>query len=233
MGLKDDLTSDVNGIVTQPWDVRDGRVVPESGDVAFAGGGVKMTATILYADLANSTGLATQFDARIAAKVGKAFLSTCSKLIRAHDGEIRSFDGDRVMAAFIGDTKNTSAAKCALKINYCFLNILKPRFEAQYPKLKEFKLAHCTGVDTSEVLIVRGGIRKNNDLIWIGRAPNAAAKLSDMRNSPYHSYITGDVYRNMRDEAKVSSDGRQMWEERKWTAGPVSQIYRSSWTWVP
>jgi adenylate cyclase len=232
MGLSDDLASDVNDIVSQAWDIRDGRVVPESTDVAFAGGGVKLTATILYSDLADSTGLAMKYDRRVAAKVGKAFLSTCSKIIRAQDGEIRSFDGDRVMAAFIGDAKNTSAAKCALMINHCFLKILKPRLEQQYPALKEFKLAHCTGVDTSEVLIVRGGIRKNNDLIWIGQAPNAAAKLSNLRSSPHFSYITANVYKAMRDEAKLH-DGKAMWERCTWNNGPVSDIYRSSWTWRP
>ena len=233
MGMKDELTSNINEIVSQTWNIRDGKVVPESEDVAFAGGGVKLTATILYADLADSTGLAMNFDSRVAGKVGKAFLSSSSKIIRAHGGEIRSFDGDRVMAAFIGEYKNTSAAKCALKINYCFKNILKPRFEKQYPALQEFKLAHCTGVDTSDVLIVRGGIRNNNDLVWIGRAPNVAAKLSNIRESPYFSYITEAVYKAMNDEAKVSSDGRQMWEKRSWTKGPVSDIYRSEWTWDP
>lgn len=233
MGIKGDLETSVADIIKQPWDIRDGQVVPETGDIALKGGGVRLDATILYADLADSTGLAMKFDKRVAAKVAKAFLSTCSRIIRDHSGEIRSFDGDRVMAAFIGESKNTSAAKCALKINYCFLKILKPKFESAFPKLSsEFSLAHCTGIDTSEMLIVRGGIRNNNDLVWIGRAPNIAAKLSDFRESPYHSYITVDVYNRLADEAKIS-EGKEMWGKRTWTNGPVSDIYRSSWSWEP
>lgn len=232
MALKDDLEKDVNAILTQDWDIRDGQVVPETEDVALAGGAVKLTATMLYADLADSTELA-MYDRRIAAKTFKSFLTCCSKIIRARGGDIRSFDGDRVMGVFIGDSKNTSAAKCALNINYAFLNIIKPKLEAKYNVFANgtYKLAHCTGIDTSEVLVVRSGIRNNNDLIWVGRSPNIAAKLSAVRSAPYYSFVTDTVYNNMADTSKISSDKRNMWERCDWKGG-VSVVYRSSWTWT-
>ena len=235
MGLKDDLETDVNTILGQAWDVRDGQVVPEMEDVALAGGAVKLTATMLYADLADSTQLA-MYDRRVAAKTFKCFLTCCSKITRERGGEIRSFDGDRVMGVFIDDYKNTSAAKCALHINYAFLKIIKPKLEAKYEVFRNgtYKLAHCVGVDTSEVLVIRGGIRNNNDLVWVGRAPNVVAKLSSIRNSPYHSYITETVYDIMNEEAKTS-DGKSMWEKRTNSdvVEGIDTIYRSSWTWVP
>ncbi len=90
------------------------------------------------------------------------------------------------MGIFVGKTKNTPAVRCALKINHVFLNIIKPKLIAKYPTLASgsYKLAHCVGVDTSEVLVIRGGVRNNNDLVWVGRAPNVAAKLSALRESP-------------------------------------------------
>jgi class 3 adenylate cyclase len=235
MSIKDDLNREVAEIITQTWDIRDGKVVPESKDLALKGGAVRLAAaTVLYADLADSTILAMNFSQRVAATVAKAFLATCSRIIRDESGEIRSFDGDRVMAVFLGDMPNTSAARCALKINYCFAEILKPRLEAAYPDLKsKFKLAHGCGVDSSEMLVVRGGIRNNNDLVWIGRAPNVAAKLSDIRDSPYHSWITGEVFDKITKEMKTSSDGRDMWQQRSWNNGPVRRVYRSEWRWTP
>lgn len=234
MGLKAEIESDVQGILTQTWDLRDGKVIPQSNDVALAGGGVKMKVAILYSDLADSTELAMNFDRRIAARVSKAFMAVCARVVRAHGAEIRSYDGDRIMGIFAGDMKNTRAAKAALQINWAFRKVLKPRFEAKYSNLKaRFSLAHATGVDTSDVLIVRGGIRKNNDLVWIGRAPNVAAKLSNLRDSPYHSWITAAVYNSMADSSKLSDDGRSMWEKRAWTKGPVRDVYRSKWTWTP
>ena len=132
------------------------------------------------------------------------------------------------MGIFLGDSKNSSAARCALKINYVFRHILKPKFEEKYSGLKSQKLAHGIGIDTSEVLTVRGGIRSSNDLVWIGRAPNIAAKLSNLREAPYYTYITDTVYKKLADDAKFGGDPkRNMWQERTWNGG-VGTLYRSS-----
>jgi adenylate cyclase len=233
MALSDDLRKEVNGVVNQAWDVRDGEVVPATDKVALAGGGVKLEATMLYADLADSTEIA-MWDRRVAAKLCKAFLACASRLIRAQGGELRSFDSDRVMGVFLGNSKNTSAAKCALQINWAFLNLIKPKFEAQYEVMRNgtYKLAHCTGVDTSEVLVVRAGIRNNNDLIWVGSAPNVAAKMSAFRDVPYFSFISGAVYDRLLPEAKITNN-QSMWEERVWNSGPIKRVLRSHWTWSP
>jgi adenylate cyclase len=82
------------------------------------------------------------------------------------------------------------------------------------------------------VLAVRSGIRNNNDLIWVGRAPNIAAKMSAIRESPYHSFLTADVHKKLADEAKLH-EGKEMWESRNFPNSPVKEVYRSSWTWKP
>ena len=233
MGIREDIETDIANALNQAWDIRDGQVVPETSDVTLAGGGVKLDATMLYTDLADSTELA-MWDRRVTARICKAFLSASSRLIINSGGSVRSFDGDRVMGVFLGNSKNTSAVKCALRINWMFLKVLKPKFDEKYEALKNgtYKLAQCTGVDTSEVLVVRSGVRNNNDLIWVGRAPNVAAKLSAIREAPYYTFITDDVYKVISAEAKTT-DGKAMWEGRKWTTGPVENVYRSTWTWEP
>ena len=47
---------------------------------------------------------------------------------------ITAYDGDRVMAVFIGDPQSAPAARCALKINYAVANIINPALKVQYPK---------------------------------------------------------------------------------------------------
>ncbi|MBS1703687.1 MAG: adenylate/guanylate cyclase domain-containing protein [Armatimonadetes bacterium] len=233
MGLKTDLEKEVDGILSQTWSTRDGTVVPTTTDVALAGGGVKLNAVMLYADLADSTILAATYDRRIAAKVYKAFLACASRIIKAHNGVIRSFDGDRVMAVFLGSTPNTNAAKSALQIKWAVENIVRPKLEAKYEAIRngEYKISHAVGIDVSEVLVVRGGVRNDNDLIWIGRAPNVAAKLCALRGT-YRTFITADVYKKLSNEAKTS-DGKNMWVEQAWSApGGVDTIYKSSWGWV-
>jgi hypothetical protein len=58
MALLDDLEDDISDVLSASWDLRDGEVVPSTENVALSGGGVKIAATLLYADLAESTALA-------------------------------------------------------------------------------------------------------------------------------------------------------------------------------
>jgi adenylate cyclase len=234
MAIADDLKSDINGALNFNWDMRDGQVVPSTADVALAGGGVNFLATMLYADLADSTGLA-MWDKRVAARIFKAFLSSCSRLIKANDGFVRSFDGDRVMGVFLGPMKNTNATKCALQINWVFREVLMPKFHARFEGVRNgsHPLAHTTGIDTSDVLVARGGVRNDNDLVWVGRAPNIAAKLSGIREAPYATFITGEVYDMLANEAKFAASGAgpNMWESRTWANQPVTRVFRSHYLW--
>ena len=234
MTFSEELSQAVSDIVTGRWSTTDGKTVPETEEIGLGNKGVELEATMLYADLVDSTEMAMH-DRKIAAEVYKAFLHCSSKII-LRNGYVRSFDGDRVMGVFIGDSKNTSAAKAALNINWAFRELITPQFKKQYEVFRNetLKLAHCTGVDTSKVLVARAGVRANNDLVWVGRAPNIAAKLSTLRDPPYYSWITNDVYKNMNAEAKVSN-GKEMWENRNWNTLPegMRSVYRSSWTWKP
>jgi adenylate cyclase len=234
MTLRADLANQVESILNVSWNIRSGQTVPSTDTVNLSNGAVSLEAAYLYADLANSTSLARDFDRRTAARVVRCYLDVMSRLIREHKGQIRSFDGDRVMGIFIGDSKRSSAAKCALQMNWAFLNLLRPEVERKYPSLKAggYTLEHGAGIDVGEVLIVRGGVRGSNDLVSIGAAPNLAAKLSDVRETPYRTFITKAVYDKLSAETKIAGDGRNMWEARTLgIKGKTTSIYRSNFYW--
>jgi uridylate cyclase len=235
MALAETLESDISTVFTTTWNIREGQVVPKTDDVALSNGAVKLEATILYADLFHSTELARKFDRSVAAKVVRAYLSSMTRLVKEFGGEVRSFDGDRVMGVFIGNSKNSSAAKCALKMKYVVEQSLRPLAEKKFPSLTKagFKIQHCVGIAGGAVFVVRGGVRGTNDLVLIGSAPNIAAKLSELRNPPYYSYITWDVYEKLNAASKLS-DGKNMWESRYIKLSDEEwHCYRSSWWWKP
>lgn len=236
MAVSDDIDGSIKQIFDTTWSERTGQLVPSTEDVALANGAVKLDAVVLYADLFHSTELARKFPRSVAAKIVRAYLSSMTRLVNHRDGSVRSFDGDRVMGVFVGKSKNSAAARCALNMNYIVTKVLRPKAEAKFPSLKEkgFVIKHCVGVSSSEVIyVVRGGIRGSNDLVFIGSAPNIAAKLSEVRNSPYHSYLTWDVYKNLNDESKYSK-GQDMWESVYRTLGDERwHCYKSSWWWKP
>jgi class 3 adenylate cyclase len=131
------------------------------------------------------------------------------------------------MGVYIGDYKNTSAAKTALRINYAMEKIIKPGIKSQYPT-STYEPGHSVGIDTSEILVARIGVRNDNDLVWVGRAANYAAKLCSLREGNYASFITGAVFDAMNDEGKFYN-GQNMWEERPWPSQNNMRIFRSSW----
>ncbi|MHB8139956.1 MAG: hypothetical protein ACYDHD_01655 [Vulcanimicrobiaceae bacterium] len=91
MSLKDDLLKACGDVVTATWDPRDGRKVPNVDDVALKEGAVDIEGSVLYADLANSTGLVELGNMQFAAHVTRVFLYVCSQLIKHCGGAIRSF----------------------------------------------------------------------------------------------------------------------------------------------
>jgi class 3 adenylate cyclase len=117
-----------------------------------------------------------------------------------------------------------------LKINHAVTQIINPAIRYEY-KNSTYEVRHAVGVDTSKLFAARTGIRGSNDLVWVGRSANLAAKLCSLREGAYASWITEDVFNAMHDEAKYT-DGKLMWEERTWAARNMA-VYRSNWHWKP
>ena len=232
MGLKEDLNADVKDIFATRWSTRKGYVVPEAEEVGLGNDAVRFDeAAVLYADLAESTALVNEQTASFAAEVYKAFLHCASKIVRERGGEITAFDGDRIMAVFLGDEKRTNSAKCGLQINYAVRQIINPAIKKQYPN-STYTMTHAVGVDVSELFVARTGIRGSNDLVWVGRAANYAAKLSNLREGAFTTWITAEVYSRMNASSKQGGNPkRSMWEQRSWAKLPGVTLYGSNWSW--
>jgi class 3 adenylate cyclase len=225
MGLADDLKSEVGKIFRSSWSVGDGRVVPDTPDLKLDNDAVKLNATVLYADIDGSTSMVDSKTATFAAEVYKTYLLCASRIIKSEGGVITAYDGDRVMAVFIGDAKNTSAVRCGMKIYGAVLEIINPGIKKQYNS--SFELRQVVGIDTSELFVARTGIRGANDLVWVGPAANHAAKLSSLSEYPHATFISEATYENMNDLVKFTN-GSNMWERRSWRG---KTVYRSSWYW--
>lgn len=227
MPLHDDLKAEANKIFKSAWMERDGANVPDPASIGLGNDAVNLDAVVLYADLAESTKMVDTFEPKFAAEVYKAYLHCCAKVIRSEGGEITAYDGDRVMAVYIGNAKNTSAARTALKLNFVRTKIIQPAILAQYPTTR-FVLQHAVGVDASKLMVARTGIRGANDLVWVGRAANHAAKMASLPHD-YPSRVSAEVYSQLSEEVKTKQ-GQSMWERATWS-DMGREIYRSTWTW--
>ncbi len=230
MGLRQELVSEVDAIFDTEFKERDGRKVPEPEDVKLGNDAVKLDGTVLYADLADSTGLVKKYYWWFAAEVYKAYLICSCKIIRRNNGGITAFDGDRVMAVYIGDWAETDAARTGLQINYAVNEIINPKIKTRFTS--DFELKHAVGIDRSSLHAVRTGIRGSNDLVWVGMAANIAAKLCGFRDG-CATNMTEDVYKNC-DKSVIYGGLRQqhMWTSKYWR-DQGKTVYQSSWQWEP
>ena len=188
-----EITSEITQIFRTNWSVRNGGKVPEPQDIKLGNDAVKINATVLYADLKESTKMVNEYKKTFSAEVYKSYLIACCELIKNNDGVITSFDGDRVMAVYIGESKNTNAVKTALQINYMVQKVINQKIKDVYENTT-FEIKQVVGIDTSELFVARTGIRGDNDLVWVGNAANMAVKMCAIRDGNLLTLISNFVY---------------------------------------
>lgn len=229
MALADDIKSYSATTFQTAWDKRDGKDVPDPEDLRLGNDAVRFErATVLYADLDQSTSLVEQSKWYFAAEIYKSYLYAATRLINDAGGSIVSYDGDRVMGLFIGGHQSNNAVRCALKINYAVKNYVQKSLKNQY-RSSDYVVRHVVGIDTSEIYTARTGVRGDNDLVWVGNAANLAAKFT-AENAEYPTWITKRVYDYLRDEQKFSN-GSNMWKSWNWSVHKNDTVYSSTYWW--
>src|SRR5712672_3356267 len=118
MGLKLDLETAVTKIFRETWGTTDGKAVPDDKSVTFGNDAIKLNATVLYADLSGSTSLVDTYSKTFAAEIYKTYLYCAGRIVNSEGGTITAYDGDRIMAVFVGERKNNIAVRTAMKINF-------------------------------------------------------------------------------------------------------------------
>lgn len=236
MAAMEDFDNKLTQILYADWNVQDARVVPKTEDVVQRDGAKRITATYLYADMADSTLLVKRFDPEMSARVIRSYLRVAVDCIRAKAGHIRSFDGDRVMGIFIGDNQRNDAVNAALNISWVVEKALNPKLSTRlWQSTDKWEVSHRSGIAHGETFIVRGGARDNSDLVSIGDAPNIAAKLSGIRGESGSITITSSVYNALREYNKTAKNGEAMWTPRqeKYVGPHYVQTYNCGWMRKP
>jgi class 3 adenylate cyclase len=227
VALLDDLRAEVAKIFHDNWELTAGRVVPIPSSIGLGNKAIEFeSATVLYADLDGSTAMVDKMKWQFSAEIYKTYLHCAAKIVKAQSGVITAYDGDRIMAVFIGDRKSSCAAMAALQLNHAVRHVINPAIKARYST--DFVLRHVVGIDMSAIRAARTGVRGDNDLVWVGRAANYAAKLTSLPSTEWQIWITGDIYNALAPDVK-RHNGQDVWSARLWTAMNDFPVYGSSW----
>lgn len=162
--------------------------------------GTKGTYTFLYADIRGSADSDAAHRTHTNVKIYRIFHYAAAELIEQFQGEIRSFDGDRVLGVFSGEDAPSQAVACALEMERLMNNTLQEAIKKAEPNIY-FQVG--IGIATGEVAVIRlASNRKGEsvaDYAWVGDAANFGAHLSDgaVGNKPI--YICNDTFEKIND----------------------------------
>jgi class 3 adenylate cyclase len=237
MGLKDEVETRATTTIFTDWKPRQGLVVPETEQVGLTtGDAVKLDAVYLYADMRDSSGLAQKLSPEVAGAAVRSYLEAATHIARHFGASIRSFDGDRVMAVFVGAEKCNSAVKAAQRISWAVEKVLRPKLYLRYREAeKMWYYDHGIGISAGTAMFIRGGVRNHNDLVAIGGAPNQAAKFSDIKSGGKQIFVSQLVYYSLLEPQKQTTLGTNMWERlpNEVVGGVSCPVYGSAYLVVP
>lgn len=226
-----EIIAKIRAFLNMQWDTRKCDIVPDSKSIALDNDAGELEGAVLYADMAGFSELVNKYSKKFAAKMVKVFLYSVCETIRNNGGVITSFDGDRVMAVFIGNCKCSNSAKTALQIKFIVTRI-NEEIAKEHPN-DLFVINYAVGVDVSNLFVVKTGIWGDNYLAWIGNAANTAAKLSEIRNRSARSFITKRMFERLNDESKFSINNNE--KKCMWNRSELEilgqTIYESNWNW--
>ena len=225
-----EIETQIENMLRDRWTTRNARAVPEVESLTLKHNlAAEFEGAVLYADLAGSTKLVDEYKTFFAAQIYKAFLEGCCEVIRNNGGTITAFDGDRVMAVFTGESKCSDAARTGLQIRFVVERI-RGIFAQQYKMSSEI-VDYAVGIAVSKLFAVRVGVKGDNDIAWIGSAANHAAKLSEIRDPRYKTFVSGQVFARLSRNVRLSSPERKlMWSDLSPRESPKS-VFASSWQW--
>ncbi len=161
--------------------------------------------TFLYVDMRGSSSFTDEHRLQTITKIYKAYHHCMVECIKTYGGQVRSFDGDRVLAVFAGSSKLNRAINCAMKMVGCRYDILQPKIKAA---LSNGNFSLGVGIATGTAMVSKAGVgydKNTRDLIWIGDPPNLGAKLSDYADSPFSIYICKTSFGKLRDENRYTN----------------------------
>lgn len=235
MGMKKDITDQVAILLAAgDYTIQDSATIPGPGDnrITFGNTGVRFDAVVLYVDMRGSTAVLNSQKAQSVAKIHKAYLFVATKVIAEKGGQIRSYNGDSILAFFPGAGKEvvTKAIIAAGQIRHMLVGDCAPEFARYRPV--DFGI----GIDAGKILCVKAGTGRNenhNDLIWLGNAVNRATKLSDSAKGPAHVWASNEVRGLMEQHVRVrSGTGQDMWSQASITYNGVPEAaWKSETGW--
>jgi class 3 adenylate cyclase len=225
MGYIKDLEKKIKDYTESDYEIVETKTIPSAEDVAFGKKAYKIKLTTFCIDLRKSTDLLRIHDKETCGKIHKSFLTIATTIIAQNGGQLRSFNGDSVLAFWPAQYKSQieDSVRAAFQLKWA-LDVKFSKYFEQYSKL-DFGI----GIDFGDVYIVKAGLPKNdntNDLVFLGMCVNFATMIANQAKGPSHIEISTDIHSNLNDDwlygvsngvkKSMWTDGKVNWKGKEW-----------------
>lgn len=169
--------------------------------------------TTFYVDMRKSSKILTDSTDFWSLKIHKTFLKAVTSSVVSHGGEIRSFNGDGILAFFLGESAATDAVAAGMQLK-ALVQEINQILSSQNIKEIDFGV----GVSQGRVIITKCGVEDENnssqDLIWVGLPVYEALELSELSHFPINIHVSNKVKDALdHDEAYKDQSKDDFWHQ--------------------
>ena len=132
--------------------------------------------TVLFCDLVDSTGLASQLDPEELREVVRAYQETCAKVIARFEGHIAQYLGDGLLVYFGYPQAHEDDAQRAVRAGLGIVEALG-QLNTRLEQERGVRLAVRLGIHTGLVVVGELGSGTRQEQLALGETPNLAARL--------------------------------------------------------
>jgi len=234
MGTNQEILEQIEEYLAESYTRSDTNIVPKRDDLTFGNTVKKMVhAKAFYIDMRKSRKILSDASTFWSIKIHKAFLGAVTYCIERREGHLRSFNGDGLLAFFIGENAGSRAIRTAMDIKGFVLKINEILNNNDIENI-DFGI----GIAQSEVLVAKSGKagddQTRQDLIWVGISVYVAVELSEFGKSSKNIWISNNVLNSVMSEKDVLNvlkyDGNWIWfYEYKTLNNGYQKVYHTTW----
>jgi TOMM system kinase/cyclase fusion protein len=135
--------------------------------------------TVLFCDLVDSTGLASQLDPEELRVVVRAYQDTCARVIARFEGHIAQYLGDGLLVYFGYPQAHEDDAQRAVRTGLGMVEALR-QLNTRLGQERGVQLAVRLGIHTGLVVVGEVGSGSRQEQLALGETPNVAARLQGL-----------------------------------------------------
>jgi adenylate cyclase len=235
MATHQEILDKVDEYLNEAYVQEDARTVPKRTDLTFGNTVKKIGHTVvLYVDMRKSRRILSDASNFWSVKVHRAFLLALTHCVEYRDGHMRSFNGDGILAFFVGENAASRGVRAAMDTKAFVLQI-NEHLNAEGVDPIDFGI----GIAQGGILVAKSGKSGDDwtkqDLVWIGLPIYLAVELSEFGQQPNNIWISNNVRTSIGKENHLGvvndKAGNSIWtkEAKKLKSVGEKEVRTTTW----